>query len=162
MKTIEQQQHIMNGLAYAAMVILAIMAFIILFALGDASAANIGATPAAAPAPAPAADEDVSKLAEDFAAATAMACAPTSTTDPAPIDPLACTCNRFVTDALPTLKLNDGDVKGVVSAAERLRIIKIRAGQSTVKTQFQAACGGLLMSIRDDALSLLGFVKLIK
>jgi hypothetical protein len=165
MKTIEQQQHIMNGIAFTAIVLLVAIAMVILFYTGAAHAANIGQpapVPAPAAAPAGPADEDPSRLAEDFAAATAMACAPTSTTDPSPIDPLACTCNRFVTEALPSIKVNDGDVKGVVSAAERLRIIKIRAGQSTFKTQFQAACGGLLMSIRDDALSLLGFVKLIK
>ena len=165
MKTIEQQQHIMNGIAFTAIVLLVVIAMVILFGVGSAHAANIGAQPVPQPAPsaaAPATDEDVSKLAEDFAAATALACSPTSITDPSPIDPLACTCNRFVTEALPSLKINDGEVKGVVSAAERLRIIKIRAGQSTFKTQFQSACGGLLMSIRDDALTLLGFVKLIK
>src|ERR1041384_7265471 len=81
--------------------------------------------------------DDPSKLAEDFAAATAMACQPTSEKNPAPIDPLACQCNRFITAALPTLKPADGDVKGVFSAAERVRVFKIRAGQSTFKTEFQ-------------------------
>jgi hypothetical protein len=106
--------------------------------------------------------DDPSKLAEDFAAATAMACSPTSQTNPNPIDPLACQCNRFITAALPTLKPADGEVKGAISAAERVRIFKIRAGQSTFKTEFQMACGGLFMSIRDDAIDLARFLAIMK
>ena len=110
------------------------------------------------PAPAPAATPDVSTLAADFAAATAMACAPVSATDASPIDPAACTCNTFLAAFLPNLKPDNQAIKGVISGAEWLRIQRIRLNTGDSKLKFQMACGALHMQLRDDALTAALFV----
>lgn len=125
---------------------------------GTAPAAQSQASTSAASAPAP----DVSRLAADFAEATALACAPASQTDTTPIDPPACSCNTFLAAALPSLTQAGNIVTGKpIADAERLRIMRIRLQTGDGKLKFQMACGALHMQLRDDALTAVMFIGLL-